>query len=414
MDTSPEDLEFSRKLDILRRPDNATNFLFIGRAWLIIALTIGGFIFFDLWRAQAGLSIFWDLPLLKIAIIIIGASQHQLAGGGHEGTHFTLFRNRSMNEWISDWLCMFPILTSTSIYRKQHLAHHKYVNDPELDPDLAQLHSSKHDFQFPLKKKEVIRLFMRQLWIPNLIRYTIHRARYSAVGTESRLTENSTPNLLFFPYTFVLFATLGLLAHLEVAPPWFYIATAAIAGLAWTIKMLMEAIARRKQDQDKPEESRPQKGSAQRFVHITAVLLSVTLIHVHTGLETLVYFAVLWLIPLITSFSFFMMLRQTIQHGNCDRERYSNTRVFLVNPILRYAVFPFGMDYHLPHHLYAGVPHYHLPQLHELLMDQPAYRHPGCIVEGFFDSGRRTGSDSDNPSLISALGPEFSSNDTDS
>lgn len=408
MNTSPEDLEFSGKVDSLRHPDNTTNLLFIGRAWLIIAFTVGGFIAFDLWRSESGLSLLWDIPLWLVAIIIIGASQHQLAGGGHEGTHYTLFRNRSMNELISDWLCMFPILTSTAIYRKQHLAHHKYVNDPEHDPDLAQLHSSKHDFDFPLDPKQVVRLFLRQLWIPNLIRYTIQRARFSAVGAERQFSQNSIISLLFFPYTFLLFATLGLLAHLEVSHVFFYFATAAIAVITWLAKCLIERMAPRTENPGKPGESRPLNGNMQRFVHVTAVLLSLTLIHVYTGMESLVYFVFLWLIPLITSFSFFMMLRQTVQHGNCDRERYSNTRVFLVNPILRYAIFPFGMDYHLPHHLYAGVPHYRLCELHDLLKDQPAYRHPGFVVEGVLHTPSRTGSDPDSPTLVSALGPKYS------
>ena len=34
----------------------------------------------------------------------------------------------------------------------------------------------------------------------------------------------------------------------------------------------------------------------------------------------------------------------------------TNTRVFVVNPLVRYAVYSFGMDYHPPHHMYATVP----------------------------------------------------------
>jgi fatty acid desaturase len=89
-------------------------------------------------------------------------------------------------------------------------------------------------------------------------------------------------------------------------------------------------------------------------------------------------------VPLFTSFPIFMMLRQWVQHGNADRGRYTNTRVFLVGPLLRYAVFPWGMDYHLPHHLMASVPHYNLKRLHELLLADPEYREKGTVLRGFF------------------------------
>ena len=88
--------------------------------------------------------------------------------------------------------------------------------------------------------------------------------------------------------------------------------------------------------------------------------------------------------PVFTTFPLFMILRQWVQHGNADRGRYTNTRVFLVGPLVRYAVFPFGMDYHLPHHLMASVPHYNLKKLHEIMLRDPEYREKGVIVEGYF------------------------------
>ena len=42
------------------------------------------------------------------------------------------------------------------------------------------------------------------------------------------------------------------------------------------------------------------------------------------------------------------------------------------------------MDYHLPHHLMASVPHYNLKQLHEIMLRDPEYREKGVIVEGYF------------------------------
>ena len=62
-----------------------------------------------------------------------------------------------------------------------------------------------------------------------------------------------------------------------------------------------------------------------------------------------------------------------------------------------------GMDYHLPHHLMASVPHYKLKELHELLLADPEYREKGEIVEGYFgDDDPVTG----RPTVMSALGPK--------
>ena len=69
-----------------------------------------------------------------------------------------------------------------------------------------------------------------------------------------------------------------------------------------------------------------------------------------------------------------MILRQLVQHGNGDRGWLTNTRVFFVNPLINFAVFPLGQDYHLPHHLFASVPHYRLKELHEVLLQCAEYR----------------------------------------
>ena len=81
--------------------------------------------------ARAGeISWWWTVPSTFVAIVAIGASQHQFGGVIHEGTHYMLFANRKLNELASDWLAAFPILTTTYHYRLHHLAHHQFVNDP--------------------------------------------------------------------------------------------------------------------------------------------------------------------------------------------------------------------------------------------------------------------------------------------
>lgn len=51
--------------------------------------------------------------------------------------------------------------------------------------------------------------------------------------------------------------------------------------------------------------------------------------------------------------------------------------------MVKFTVFPWNMDYHLEHHLYQMVPHFVLPELREMLCEDPAYRDITTVVEGY-------------------------------
>jgi fatty acid desaturase len=71
------------------------------------------------------------VPVYLPALLEIRASQHQLAGAGHEAVYHTVVKSRKLNESAGDYLCMFPILTPVYQFRLYHLAHHRFVNDPD-------------------------------------------------------------------------------------------------------------------------------------------------------------------------------------------------------------------------------------------------------------------------------------------
>ncbi len=72
----------------LKMRDNWTNFGYIGLIYLIMAVTLIATLSSYAAVANAGLSWWWDLPTTVVAIVVIGASQHQLGGIIHEGTHY--------------------------------------------------------------------------------------------------------------------------------------------------------------------------------------------------------------------------------------------------------------------------------------------------------------------------------------
>ncbi len=101
----------------------------------------------------------------------------------------------------------------------------------------------------------------------------------------------------------------------------------------------------------------------------------------------------LWLVPLGTTFTFFMFLRDVYQHSNADDGRLTNSRVFFTDFFTRWAVFVYGQDMHIPHHLFPAVPHYRLEKLHELLKkEHDVYRSQVVETHGTFrdEQGRPT------------------------
>jgi fatty acid desaturase len=143
-----------------------------------------------------------------------------------------------------------------------------------------------------------------------------------------------------------------------------------------------------------------------RVTFVTLVQVAIAWLAYRYGRFVLYAFVLLWLVPMITSFSLFMMLRQVVQHSNSDRGWLTNTRVFLVNLFVRDSILPYGQDIHLPHHMYATVPHYKLLELHEYMMQFPEYRSEAIVVRGAVLPRR-----DDHPSILDVLGPDWARSD---
>lgn len=382
-----QDPALKEKLQQLRQTDNYTNFYYLARTWAYLAAAIGGTIWFYHFQASEGVSWWWNVPVTLLTIVMVGAGQHQLTGLAHEGGHHILFRNRYLNEIISDWFCMFPLFSSTHFYRLQHLAHHQFVNDPERDPDISQLQQSGHWLDFPLGKRAFLWTLVKQLWVPNLIRFMRIRATYNAGASEHNpylrkgWKKSKTPFRVGLGY--ILGVTILLTLLVQLGDPWL------LAGgtlIAWSAIMIFYTLI--------PghwfHQSRihavisTRVMTLMRMTFITAVFSVVAWTTLLTGAPAALYFFLLWVVPIFTSFSFLMILRQLVQHGNGGRGWLTNTRIFFINRLINFGVFPMGQDYHLPHHLFATVPHYRLKQLHETLMAYPEYREQAVVIEGYF------------------------------
>jgi fatty acid desaturase len=80
----------------------------------------------------------------------------------------------------------------------------------------------------------------------------------------------------------------------------------------------------------------------------------------------LVQYLVLWVLPLVTVVQAILRLRAIAEHGATTdfSSPLTAARTNLLPAWLAWLVFPHHVNYHIEHHLYASVPHYHLPALH--------------------------------------------------
>ena len=78
----------------------------------------------------------------------------------------------------------------------------------------------------------------------------------------------------------------------------------------------------------------------------------------------------LWILPLATVVQAILRLRAIAEHGaTIDfSSPLTAARTNLASPLIEWLLFPHRVNYHIEHHLYAAVPHYHLPELHREML----------------------------------------------
>lgn len=116
----------------------------VGHAWAVIL-------------GAGALAVLWPNPFTVLfAVLAVGARQLGLGILMHDAAHGALHPDPRVNDFLGDWLCAAPIGSNLATYRKYHLRHHKFTEQPE-DPDLVL---SK---PFPTTRKSLWRKIFRDL-----------------------------------------------------------------------------------------------------------------------------------------------------------------------------------------------------------------------------------------------------------
>jgi fatty acid desaturase len=391
-----EDRALQRQLMELRRTDNITNLLYLALEYFCLGVVIGSAVYFAEFRGGWGLSWWWNLPVFATAIVLIGGLQHRLAGLGHESAHYSFMRHRYLNDLIPDVFCMFPLMSTIHFYRLFHLGHHQFTNDPARDPDLLNLGHGKRAREFPMTRSRFISVvylvalvaplrFLQYQWAYIKVNtFGTGQIVYSGRGRGDR-GKGSLPRLGTALGIFYVFGLFGLLRFVTAANRPELILPSALSAIVLAVVAIAilpgGAIFR------SPFRGvySPRVGSMIRLGFYTVVLAVLAYVRIASGGRSAIYPVLLWFVPLGTSFMFFMFLRDVYQHSNADRGRLTNSRVFFADPISRWAVFVYGQDMHIPHHLFPAVPHFRLRRLHDLLREShPVYRTHVVETHGTF------------------------------
>jgi fatty acid desaturase len=76
------------------------------------------------------------IAVYVVATLLIGTRQHALALLAHDGAHGLFARNKRWNDFLTNFLCMWPLGATVEGYREFHLQHHRHLGS-EQDPEMS-------------------------------------------------------------------------------------------------------------------------------------------------------------------------------------------------------------------------------------------------------------------------------------
>jgi fatty acid desaturase len=245
--------------------------------------------------------------VVLLCIVLLGAQQHALFILLHEAAHYRLFANRRLNDGVGR---LIGSLTGLSMctYRIVHRLHHNHLFGPQ-DPDVAL------NGGYPRGKAYLCKKLLTDL--SGLTALKTYRYFFGAPAKNDRRDTALRP--------------------LDDTAP------------------SLRAAARRDS----------------RTIIVVQLVLPL-LMAALGGWGWLRWYLLLWIVPLVTVIQALLRLRAICEHGASPDETSPLTaaRTNRVGPLARLLLFPHHVNYHIEHHLYPAVPHYHLPALHRALQEQ--------------------------------------------
>ena len=248
----------------------------------------------------------WGSPWMLAGVVLMGIAQHSLFILSHEAAHYRLLSHRGANDVLGRLIGMSSGV-SMCTYRVTHRLHHNNLYGSE-DPDTA-IHGG----------------------YPRGRAYLLRKLAQDIVGWNAWKTY-----AYFFGAPAINEDTQRAIRPLDDTSP--QLRKAARQDRYWVVG-----------------------------AHIAMPLLAYAL----AGWHGLVVYLVVWMLPLMAALQPILRLRAVCEHGAVSdlsspltAARSNRTLGNGPNRVLGAVLFPHHVNYHLEHHLYPAVPHYHLPALH--------------------------------------------------
>jgi fatty acid desaturase len=254
---------------------------------------------------------YWpNMLTILLGLLLLGGQQLGYSVLMHDGSHFSLFKSKKINDFVSNWLGAYLIFNNVHEYRNYHKEHHLHAGTHE-DPDLMLTRG------YPTNKKSMYRKFFRDfsgqtgfksyiaLFAMHLgfIRYT-QSGNIVKIKPENRIGLSQQLKNIVGPLlaNLILFLLLTVILH-----PLLY--------LLWIVALLTTF----------------------------QVSVRVRSIAEHSILEDV-------------------------------SDPNKNTRTTYANWIERLLFAPYHVNYHLEHHMLMTVPFYNLPKMHAILKERGYYK----------------------------------------
>jgi fatty acid desaturase len=308
-------------------------------------------------RIALGVAVFAAFPsplTYIVSILCISSGMGILVALSHESQHSALLRSKKWNDLVGAWLCAYPVGSIYGSSRAVHLAHHKYLNTPQ-DPDrhfhLEEDKSTPEQFA-----NHFIRLlFGGQLWNSIVVNGFLRHRSASSRAPASELSTNAS-NIMAAP----------LSANASNV-------NASTSAASVDSREDVIFLAKRKT----PEVA--------NLLPVQAIVFGT--LWLATGYWW-AYFA-LWLVPIFTLGTFFGYLRGFIDHARLeddDTKLAAGRLISVPHPSLFDRALLTGLDFHFhaEHHFFPAVPHYYLPELHQVLQNDPMFRERYLIRPTYF------------------------------
>ncbi|MED0771242.1 fatty acid desaturase family protein [Bacillus siamensis] len=198
--------ETRKKLTKLYKKNNWYNFLCIFFNWGVISSSI--------YLSMKTPNI-W---IYLLSITLIGSRMRGFDNLMHEASHKMLFKNKHLNKWVTCFFIAFPIFTSFTTYCKSHVLHHRFLWDPQKDPDTKRYELMGLDK--PQKKMStfLINHIIKPLTLLHVPKYIFGTLKVNLFSKEEPLSERIA-RLGFWATILVVIAVFNL--WLELLLFWF-------------------------------------------------------------------------------------------------------------------------------------------------------------------------------------------------